>query len=355
MAISFRLATAVIRLLFLLLLSLHTTLGAKGFEPFVGRVPASELAADGLEGGYRLALLQVLGKLSGYPLQVEALAEAGELGPVAPLVMVHRFVDRGAGELRERWLEVQFDSTLTNDRLRDLGLPVWPLERPATLVWVAVERDGQRDLLGLADSDGVLLDMMVEDAAAVGVPLLLPLMDLQDQQLASISDVWGGFADQLRPASERYGARQLLLGRSYLSGGTWTTRWLLSGMARSQRWETRGTTLESTLSAGMGRLAAAMAAEAAIRPDEFSGRLLRIRVHGVSSARGYGTVMQYLTGLSVVDRLEPVSVFGEYLDLNLSSNVGLRGFQQALAAGDVLRARAHSGSAVDLELELQGL
>ena len=259
-----------------------------------------------------------------------ALAEAGELGPVAPLVMVHRFVDRGAGELRERWLEVQFDSTLTNDRLRDLGLPVWPLERPATLVWVAVERDGQRDLLGLADSDGALLDLMVEDAAVVGGPLLLPLMDLQDQQLASVSDGWGGFADQLRPASERYGARQLLLGRSYLSGGTWTTRWLLSGMARRQRWETRGTTLESTLSAGMGRLAAAMAAEAASRPEEFSGRLLRIRVHGVSSARGYGTVMLYLTGRSVVDRLEPVSVFGEYLDLNLSSNVGLRGFQQAL-------------------------
>lgn len=328
---------------------------AEGFEPFVGRVAAADLPAGSLDEGFDAALLQVLGKLSGHPQQVQALAEAGRLGPVAPLVMVHRFVERGTGDERQRWLEVQFDSTLTNDRLRDLGLPVWPLERPATLVWVAVERDGQRSLLGLQETDAVLLDVMAEGAASAGVPLLQPLLDLQDRQLVNVSAVWGGFADQLSAASERYGARQLLLGRSYLSGGTWTTRWLLSGMSRSQRWETRGLSLESTLAAGMARLAAAMASEAAIAPEEFSGRLLRIRVHGVSSAGGYGLVMKYLTGLSVVDRLETVSVFGDYLDFNLSSNVGLRGLQQALAAGDVLRPRPGSVSAADLELELRGL
>ncbi len=336
-----------------LLLGPAAVSAADNFQPYVGRVPAPDVQSGGLSEGFRQAFIQVLTKLTGSPEQVLSLARADQLGPVAPLVMVHRFGAADAFETQQRWLEVQFDSTLTNDRLRDLRLPVWPLERPETLVWVALEREGRRVLLGTAETDAEPVAAMELAASTAGIPLVLPLMDLDDQQRVRVSDVWGGFADNLAQASERYSARQLLLGRSYADAGGWNTRWLLNGIDGSERWESRGQTLAQSLAGGVAQLAISMAGSSAITSDEIRGGLLLVRIHGVSGAADYGQLIKYLNGLSMVERVQPVSVFSDTLDLNLSSNVGLRGLQQALAAGRLLRPRTGSGSGVDLELQFQ--
>ncbi len=322
-------------------------------DAYVGRVPALDTQPDGLTKGYREALIQVLKKLSGSAAQVDALAQDDQLGSVSPLVMVHRFVGAEPGETQKRWLEVQFDETLTNDRVRDLGLPVWPLERPETLVWVALQREGQRVLLGTADDDSAAVAGMAVAAREAGMPLILPLLDLDDQREVRVSDVWGGFAANLESAATRYGARQTLLGRSYSDRGGWTTRWLLSGIEGSRRWESSGPTLRESLSAGITKLAATMAESAIIVADEVSGQILKVRVRGLDGAEDYGRLAKYLNNLSVVERFEPVSVLGSTLELNLVSNVGLRGFQQVLTTGQVLRPGSRNPGTVDLELEFQ--
>lgn len=326
---------------------------AANTDAYVGRVPAVEADEGGLTAGYQAALIQVLKKLSGSVAQVDTLAQAEQLGSVSPLVMVHRFVGPELGETQQRWLEVQFDNTLTNDRVRDLGLPVWPLERPETLVWVAVQREGQRVLLGLAEEDSTTVAGMAVAAREAGIPLVLPLLDLNDQREVRVSDVWGGFAANLAAASTRYGVRQTLLGRSYSDRGGWTTRWLLSGLEGSRRWESSGQTLRDSLAAGITTLAATIAESSVIVADEVSGRVLRVRIRGLDGADDYGRLARYLENLSVVERFEPVSVLGNTLDLNLVSNVGLRGFQQVLSTGQLLRPGARNSGIADLELEFQ--
>ncbi|MEM9532441.1 MAG: DUF2066 domain-containing protein [Pseudomonadota bacterium] len=344
--------------LVLVLAALLPGQAAAAFDPYRARIPASVVQADGLNGAFEAALVQVLGKLSGNPDQVAALAQSGQLGTVRPLVKFHGYTEVGT----ERWLEVAFDQTLANDRLRDLRLPVWPLERPETLVWVALEQGGRRTLLGQGqgltdgetegDSENSALEAMTLTAELRGVPLIRPLLDLSDQASVRVADVWGGFADNLESSRQRYNADQLLLGRAYPERAGWTIRWLLSGRGAAERWESRAASIEGSLVQGVEMLARRMGQRMAVAPDQITGGALRVRVSGLDNAADYAAVMSYLTGLSVVDRVEPVSVFTRNLELRIVSNAGLAGLEQVLATGRLLDARPGRQS-IDLELSLR--
>ena len=52
----------------------------------------------------------------------------------------------GAVATQELW--VRFDARAVNQLFYDGGVPVWGRARPATLVWLAVEDGGRRELLG---------------------------------------------------------------------------------------------------------------------------------------------------------------------------------------------------------------
>ena len=48
---------------------------------------------------------------------------------------------------------------------------------------------------------------------AMGLPVSLPLMDLDDNMAVTATDVWGRFADPVLKASQRYGAEMVVLGK----------------------------------------------------------------------------------------------------------------------------------------------
>ena len=99
-------------------------------------------------------------------------------------------------------LWVQFDAPAVDALIRDAGLPVWGRVRPSVLVLLAIEFAGSRELLSSDDPQGWA--QFIQSAAAQrAVPLMLPLMDLEDRAELRVSDVWAGFEDNLRRASER--------------------------------------------------------------------------------------------------------------------------------------------------------
>ena len=101
-------------------------------------------------------------------------------------------------------LDVSFAPSSLNRALNDLGLPLWGAERPETLLWLAVQESSRRYILAGGTQNAVRrsLDQVTEKRA---LPVLLPLMDLQDQSAVDFSDVRGGFTGHVQDASERYG------------------------------------------------------------------------------------------------------------------------------------------------------
>jgi hypothetical protein len=79
-------------------------------------------------------------------------------------------------------------------------------------VWLAVEQTYQRTIV----ADGSNQASQLKELAALrGLPIVLPLMDLDDSFVVSASDIWGGFLDPLLAASARYGADAMVVARVY--------------------------------------------------------------------------------------------------------------------------------------------
>ncbi|MDJ0654799.1 MAG: DUF2066 domain-containing protein [Xanthomonadales bacterium] len=344
-----RCAAAV--MLLVLLAGPWLTVRAETVDAFVARLPVADGEQLDLDAAFEQALEQVLVKLSGSPEQVALLAELDGLGAAGPLVIQRGFVT--GGESEQRLLEVRFSEAATRQRLTELGLPIWPLERPTTLVWAVIDRGGDRSFLGSGADDEEILQLLTDAAEVRAIPLLLPLLDLEDLRQVSITDVWGGFVDAVRQASDRYEPNQVMLIRAFKVVGNagafrprttdreqWATRWVVRGDGFYERWESRGADLAESINRGMAEMAGRMGRRFAVIPELEGTPAVQIRVYGIRQPAEYSQVLKYLAELSVVNSADPVTVTPDYVDFSIDSPAGLSGFTQAVDRGRTLQALA---------------
>ncbi|QIR14394.1 DUF2066 domain-containing protein [Shewanella aestuarii] len=102
-------------------------------------------------------------------------------------------------------LSASFDHKRIIDTLRQADLAVWGAQRPLTLLWLTVEQDNETVILA-DSSNNPLRASFASSSINKGIPLLLPLMDLDDLMAVSATDVKGMFTDVVSDSSARYQA-----------------------------------------------------------------------------------------------------------------------------------------------------
>ncbi|AMR67864.1 DUF2066 domain-containing protein [Aquipseudomonas alcaligenes] len=129
-------------------------------------------------------------------------------------------------------LVVDFDPLTTENKLRQAGLPLWGANRPAILTWWLNSSAEGASLVG----DGQEAAAPLQQAAQHrGLPVRLPLADLQEQLAATPESLGATQPDALREPSERYAADALLAVQAREDGGQWQAEWRLwLGDAREQ-------------------------------------------------------------------------------------------------------------------------
>lgn len=266
----------------------------------------SEAARDGLE--------QVLERLTGRPdiASDDALTEL--------LDAAQRYVQRFGyerGDDGETELRLRYDGPAIQDALIQEDIPVWPAaERPRMLTWVVIDESGQRRILSSEDHPE-LRQTLREAAAQQGLSLLFPLMDIEDQQAVTASDLWGNFAEPIRAASERYDPRAILVGRLDRRGGDWRGRWTLYRDDEVRDWRASDGDMQATLESGMVTGARTLAQAYARVPDPDDVARLVIRVRGIGDMGGYGEVIAELEDMDNVAGVDPVRVGDASVDFRL--------------------------------------
>ncbi|MEO4047871.1 DUF2066 domain-containing protein [Pseudomonas sp. CAU 1711] len=121
-------------------------------------------------------------------------------------------------------LVVDFDPLTTENKLRQAGLALWGANRPSILTWWLNGGAEGASLVG----DGQEASAPLRRAAQHrGLPLRLPLADLQEQLLATPENLSTNQPEALREASQRYGADALLAVQAREEGGQWQAQWRL--------------------------------------------------------------------------------------------------------------------------------
>lgn len=309
--------------LVLLILVLPTPSWAS-IDPYRVAVPVPDQSAAARRSAERQALERVLIRLSGDP----AVAQRDEVA-AAVNSAENYFVRSGYGRMRDpdlaqlhpeaRWLlELEADRSGVLRLLTEAGIPAWTGHRPDVLVVIMREEpDGDRVILDpRSDAARTLLRVGRER----GLPLTVPLMDLEDQLALDPRALWAGFDDAGAALQQRYRPEAILLLRLYQDElGRWIADW--DGEVGGEIFAAAAEVEEAAAAAALlvERLAARLTARYALRLGGDADSLW-LQVDAIPAVADYAGLMRYLGGVSGVRRVELVQVRDRSLLLRLDSS-----------------------------------
>ena len=291
-------------------------------------LPERDDAIDEVEWrreAYSRALARVLVRVTGQR-GVGSLPEAVPLLDAAEQY-IQQFTTR-QGEAGSERLWVAFDGAAVEQAAASLGLPIWNRDRPATLIWLVVDRGGgTRDLVGV-DSGDPARQAIEAVARERGVPLVWPLLDSTDRASASVADIWGGFGDKVAAASSRYRADVVVVARLSSRGG----------QTAFGNWEVRTGTESDRFRAGASRgvhqLADYLVSRLAASSDVAT--VTSITVSNVYSVDAYSDVINYLERLTLIDSIRLRAVQDDVLVFDVDVRGDSARLRRAIDVGRLL-------------------
>ena len=158
-----------------------------------------------------------------------------------------------AGKNSSRVLRVSFNQDAVMAFMCDSGLTVWGADREKTLLWLVIEQRGKQGFLDV--EQGIEINIALEDAAkANGIPLLLPLMDLEEKQAISVKDILAPDAEKVLAVSARYDVASILSAKLIKQRTCWRSEWALHFNNKVERWSNACSDLKTNLDHAMQRV-----------------------------------------------------------------------------------------------------
>jgi len=284
------------------------------------------------------ALGDVLVKVTGkrdiltQPDVVKALA--------APADFVQQYSYQDIGSVK--FLKANFNVAKVNALVGQSKFALLGPVRPQVAIWLVVD-EGERRILPDQSGDG-WSEALRAQTQAMGLPVSLPLMDLDDNMAVNATDVWGRFADPVLQASQRYGAEMVVLGKLSPEGEAWSIDWGLYG---SKPGAQAGELTELTKGSGSGTQAEVAKgfadALAGWLVQQYGTRLSGVAssqtlvVEGLSEIDGMIQIQKLLQGMASVTKV----AIGKLEGYKVTFNLSLQGDKAELVRGLQLESRLH--------------
>ncbi|MCW8278063.1 DUF2066 domain-containing protein [Pseudomonas sp. PCH199] len=183
------------------------------------REPVSGQSAEERDQATQRALDTLVLRLTGDPKATQSPGLAVIHKDPQQIISQYGF-DAGPPQV----LKVDFDPATTEQALRRAGLAMWGANRPSILGWWLNDSTGGSSLVGDGQASAAPLRRAAQHR---GLPLRLPLADLNEQIVATAPNLEGADPAPLRGASERYNADALLAVHAREEGGQWQAKWRL--------------------------------------------------------------------------------------------------------------------------------
>ncbi|WP_219590192.1 DUF2066 domain-containing protein [Aeromonas salmonicida] len=279
------------------------------------------------------ALGDVLVKVTGkrdiltQPDVVKALAAPGDY------VQHYGYQDVGS----VKFLKADFNVAKVNALISQSKFALLGPARPQMALWLVIN-EGERRILPDQSSDGWASALRTQ-SQAMGLPVSIPLMDLDDNMAVNATDVWGRFAAPILQASQRYGAEMVVLGKLTPEGDKWSIDWGLYGpkaggeLAELTRGSSSGTQAEVAQHFA-DELAAWLVQNYGARISGVASSQTLV-VEGLSGIDGMITVQKMLQGMASVTKVTIGKLEGDKVTFDLS----LQGDKAELIRGLQLESR----------------
>lgn len=276
-------------------------------------VPARSQAGEDQRSAVRSALREMLMRMTGLENLPMSEPVVRALNSPEQYYVKYRFVQ--ARDDEEQRLQVSFEPKAVQELVSEAALPIWSADRPRVLAWLAIRENGRIRVLD-STSDHPLAEGLRQRSRQRGVPLRLPLLDLEDRELISPPAVWDGFTFSLHAASRRYGADVVLVGRASLhANGAWQTRWEFWLNDAPREFSYSDATIEAGATKAMDEVSNELMQRSAV--FGLDATMIEIAVKGAGSIHGYAALMRHLSNLEYIERVHLTAAERETLALRI--------------------------------------
>ncbi|MBC8211092.1 MAG: DUF2066 domain-containing protein [Gammaproteobacteria bacterium] len=262
---------------------------------------------------FNQALRDVIIKVSGTAQSIEHPGLSQPLRSSSRYVHQFRYLTRkkaaeNSFDSGQLYLRVAFNQEAIENLLRENDIPVWGKERPGTLFLLSYELEGRASVVS-SDTTPELLEEIEGLALHQGLPVLFPLLDLEDRTRFSVQDITGFNEQNLTLAAARYAPDALLAGQIYQRGGEgWTGQWQVYYSNQVFKWTFRGESHLEVLSQAIAQLAQALAKEYALASFATSNEEILFNVDKINQLKQHVKVLAYLQSLDPVETVRLVLI-----------------------------------------------
>ncbi len=229
-------------------------------------------------------------------------------------------------------LHAIFDASGVGRVLNAAGFNIW-VERQQTVLWLALDSGTEQTLIG-ADAPAPLSPLLKAATDRRGLPLLYPLLDLEDQQALMFKDVVDGAAERIRNAAQRYQPDAVLAGYVHMTApDQYDARWTLYQQDGAPNWTAQGS-LQQVIDAGIDGAADQLARHTPAASNKDAG--VQLHVSGITDLNRYADVEHYLTGMSVIAHVQTQTVEATAVTFVLQLSGTRQALQETLARGALL-------------------
>ena len=219
-------------------------------------------------------------------------------------------------------LWVRYNATRVLDFLRKQAIPIWGSHRSQVVMWLAVRDGSQRYIL--KDKDISLIKLKADTAfSRRGIPAIWPQNDARDQQTVYFADIWAGFTDPLKQASQRYTSGPVIVATMAWDGHVWKGNWSLLMDDEVRKWSLSGPDYATLIARATDLAADAMGQKFAVLEtfDVLQQKTLAVEIDQVKSVEDFRRLEKYLSSLSAVQSVQLSQVESErvFFDLTLRS------------------------------------
>ena len=240
---------------------------------------------------------------------------------------------------KEYLLKVQFAGDALLNHIRQLGLPVWGALRPSIIAWIVMQEGGERYLV---NSDYPTLSASLSrETERAGLPVYLPVGDLQDMSSVNLNELWGLFPSSVKRASQRYPSDFKLLGRVYQAEEGLELKWTLLAGGSAKSGSAKAADYPSLWGQMTVELARHLAKQFAVVSDPMAdAQEFRIAVSGIDQFLDYASMVEHLKSLSSVEGMSIQKIYQDRVGLDIRLRGSRANFEQQVSLAGKLQVVA---------------
>jgi len=287
------------------------------------------------------AFKQVIVKVSGSDEALRSPAFERPIKGSARYVKQFRYITRNSTDDEEveagrLYLRIDFNQQLIESLLRENNFPVWGRERPSSLLVISYDVNENIKLVA-DDSTPDLVEALDQAASVHAVPVLFPLMDLEDIALVKIGDIISRQYDSIDTMATRYAPDALLVGQIVgRSGEGWHGDWEVRFAEQIFKWKFKASSKQAVIDQVIKHLARILAPEYALEDHRRVEQTLLLSVSALEGIDNLIAVQKYLKSLNVVESVRVAMINKDVITYRLKLRNDAEDLQRLIEFGEVL-------------------